>query len=192
MTQIAATDDALIRLLEGCDLPGVTVMSAPHSWDSGYIQRLLTVTPAVLVAFVGAEPYADTATSTTLALEGKWSCIAVTGWNGADQKARRLGAGAGLDLLHRAAAAIHGAILKEPNGDRLPISHVEGIEVRADSATDIANLWIGEIAVSVELPLELMPADACYGPLDDFLKIRGDIDLPDPADDIDIAVDIPQ
>ena len=80
MTQIAATDDALIRLLEGCDLPGVTVMSAPHSWDSGYIQRLLTVTPAVLVAFVGAEPYADTATSTTLALEGKWSCIAVTGW----------------------------------------------------------------------------------------------------------------
>ena len=27
MTQIAATDDALVRLLESCDFPGVTVSS---------------------------------------------------------------------------------------------------------------------------------------------------------------------
>ena len=192
MTQIAATDSALVDLLEGCDLPGVTIMSAPHEWDAGFIQRLLTVTPAVLVAFLGAEPFPDTATSTALALVGKWGVYVCTGWNGKDQAARRLGAGAGFDLMHRAAAAIHGAILKEPNGDRLPQTTVEGLQVLSDSSIDIANLWIGEIAVSVELPLELLEGDACYGPLDDFLRVRGPLVVPDPADDIEIAVDLPQ
>ena len=192
MTQIALTDSALVRLLESCDFPGVTVMSAPHEWDNGFIQRLLTVTPAVLVAFLGAEPYSDTKTSTVLDVEGKWAAYVVVGWNGQDQKARRIGAGAGFDLMHRAAAALHSAILTEPNGERLPISQVEGLQVRADSATDLSNLWIGEIAVSVDLPLELLPTDACYGPLDDFLRMRGPLVVPDPADDIDIAVDLPQ
>ena len=192
MTQIALTDDAIVRLLEGCDLPGVEILSAPHEWDTGFIQRLLTVTPAVLVAFLGAEPYDDTATSTTLAMAGKWAAYVVIGWHGQDQKARRIGAGAGFDLMHRAAAALHAAILTEPNGERLPISYVEGLQVRADSSIDLANLWIGEIAISVELPLELMPTDACFGPLDDFLRVRGPLVVPNPADDIDIAGDLPQ
>ena len=192
MTQISLTDDAIVRLLEGCDLPGVTIMSAPHEWDNGFIQRLLTVTPAVLVAFLGAEPYGDTATSTTLSMAGKWAAYVVVGWNGQDQKAQRIGAGAGFDLMHRAAAAIHGAILTEPNGERLPQSTVEGLLVRSDSAIDLSNLWIGEIAVSVELPLELLEGDACYGPLDDFLRVRGPLVVPDPADDIDLAVDLDQ
>ena len=192
MTQIALTDSAIIDLLEGCDLPEVTVMSAPHQWDAGFVQRLITVTPAVLVAFLGGEPYPDTSTSTTLDLVGKWGVYVCTGWNGKDQAARRLGAGAGFDLMHRAAAAIHGAILKEPNGNRLPQTTVEGLQVLTDSAIDVANLWIGEIAVSVELPLELVESDQCFGPLDDFLKIRGPIVVPDPAADLDIAVDLPQ
>ena len=43
-----------------------------------------------------------------------------------------------------------------------------GLAVETDSALDLANLWIGSIAITTELPLELLPTDACYGPLDDF------------------------
>ena len=59
--------------------------------------------------------------------------------------------------------------------------------METDSALDIANLWIGSIAISVELPLELDPGERCYGPLDTFLEARFTIDLPDvgkPAPDI--------
>ena len=94
--------------------------------------------------------------------------------------------------MHRAAAAIHGAILKEPNGERLPQSIVEGLQVRSDSAIDISNLWVGEIAVNVELTLELQESDACYGPLDDFLRVRGDLVVSDEAEDFEISVDLPQ
>ena len=192
MTQIALIDDALVRLLESCSFPGVTVMSAPHEWDNGFIRRLVSATPSVLIAFLGGEPYDDTTTSTVLKLAGKWGAYVVVGWNGADQKARRTGAGAGFDLMHRAAAAIHTAILTEPNGERLPQTTVEGLQVRSDSAVDISNLWVGEIAVNVELTLELQESDACYGPLDDFLRVRGPLVVPDPADNIEIAVDLPQ
>ena len=192
MTQIALIDDALVRLLESCSFPGVTVKSSPHEWDHGFIRRLVSTTPSVLIAFLGGEPYEDTATSTVLKLAGKWGAYVVVGWNGQDQQARRTGAGAGFDLMGRAAAAIHTAILTEPNGERLPQTTVEGLQVRSDSAVDISNLWIGEIAVNVELTLELQESDACYGPLDDFLKIRGPLVISEEADDIDIAVDLPQ
>ena len=203
MTQIALTDSALVRLLESCDFPGVTIQSAPHEWDAGYVQRLLTATPAVLVAFLGAEPY-DAEKSTVLDMVGKWAAYVVVGWNGKSEKERRIGAGAGFDLMHRAAAAIHGAVLTEPNGERLPQSTVEGLQVLTDSALDLANLWIGEIAVSVDLPLELQESDACYGPLDDYLKTAATIDIPgghtfDPDTDrigvdgdVTIEIDMPQ
>ena len=55
MTQIAA-DRAPVRLLESfCQFPGVSIMSAPHEWDGGFVTRLLDTTPAILVAFLGAE-----------------------------------------------------------------------------------------------------------------------------------------
>ena len=98
MTQIAATDDAIIRLLEGCAFPGVSILSCPHEWDGGYITRLLAVTPAVLVAFLGGD---DATESTSLSLAGKWGVYVCTGWNGQDQTSRRKGAGAGFDLAHR-------------------------------------------------------------------------------------------
>ena len=94
--------------------------------------------------------------------------------------------------MHRAAAALHNAVLREPNGNRLPMVKVDGLAVEADSAVDIANLWIGSISLEIEVPLPLLPADACYGPLDDFVRVRGDLDLPDPAADIGISVDLPQ
>ena len=192
MTQIAETDEALVRLLDTCGFPGVTVMSAPHEWDAGYVQRLLTDVPAILVAFLGGEPFDDTKTSTLLDVSGKWSILICTGWNGRDQKSRRLGVGAGFDLMHRAAAVLHTAILTDANGERLPIVQVEGLGVETDSALDLANLWVGSIAVAVEMPLELLPSESCYGPLDDFLKIRGPLVVPDPADDIALDTDIPQ
>ena len=80
---------------------------------------------------------------------------------------------------------------------------VEGLGVETDSALDLANLWVGSIAVSIELPLELLPQESCYGPLDDFLKVRATFDLeggkptPDIADagtegDMPARVDLPQ
>ena len=190
MTQIAATDGALIRLLEGCGFPGVDIASGPHEWDGGYVQRLLTSTPAIRVVFMGAEPYTDTDKSTTLSMAGKWAAYVIVGWNGQNEKERRIGAGAGHDLLHRTASALHSAILKDDNGDRLPIASVTGLDVLADSALDLSNLWIAAVEISVELPLDLMPE--CTGPLDDFLRIRGALVLPDPAEDIEIAVDLDQ
>ena len=190
MTQIAATDGALIRLLEGCGFPGVDIASGPHEWDGGYVQRLLTSAPAIRVVFMGATEFTDTANSTSLSMAGKWSIFIAVGWNGKDQKERRLGAGAGYDLLHRTASALHAAILTEENGDRLPIVSVTGLDVLADSALDLSNLWIGAVEITVELPLDLL--EPCIGPLDDFLKIRGPLVVPDPADDLGIAVDLPQ
>ena len=203
MTQIAATDDAIVRLLDTCGFPGVTVMSAPHEWDPGFVQRLLTDVPAILVAFLGGEPFGDTKTSTLLDVSGKWSILICTGWNGRDQAARRLGAGAGFDLMHRAAAVLHTAILTDANGNRLPQVQVEGLGVETDSALDLANLWVGSVAVSVELPLELLPSEDCYGPLDDWLKIGMTIDIgggkprPDIGDagdagDFPAQIDLPQ
>ena len=190
MTQITLIDNALVSLLESCALPSTTVLSSPHAWDQGYFQRLLTITPAVLVSWGGAEPFGDQ--STSLQLLGKWSVTVAAGWNGADQKARRLGAGSGFDLMHRVGAAIHNATLKEPNGDDLPQTRVVGMGVMTDSAVDLVNLWVGEIDVEVNLDLELLETDQCYGPLDDFLKIRGPLVLPDPADDLQLAIDLEQ
>ena len=213
MTQIAATDSALVDLLEGCDLPGVTIMSAPHEWDAGFIQRLLTVTPAVLVAFLGAEPFPDTATSTALALVGKWGVYVCTGWNGKDQAARRLGAGAGFDLMHRAAAAIHTArSSRTPNGDRLATNDKSKGLQRAETDSvgiDIANLWIGSdcrFASSCPLSCYLERVTPAMGRSTIYLKTRArrptfrachEFD-PDAGDDIgddgdvDAEIDMPQ
>ena len=190
MTQIAATDSALIRLLEGCGFPGVDISSGPHEWDGAYVQRLLTATPAIRIVFMGAEPYSDTATSTSLNMLGKWAAYVIVGWNGQNEKERRIGAGAGYDLLHRTASALHSAILTDDNGDRLPIASVTGLDVLADAALDLSNLWIAAVEISGELPLDLMPE--CTGPLDAFLRIRGPLVVPDPAADLDIAVDLDQ
>ena len=64
------------------------------------------------------------------------------------------------------------------------------MEVLSDGSADLANVYIAEIGVTIELPIEI--PEECTGPLDDFLRVRGEIELPDPADDIEIAVDLPQ
>ena len=190
MTQIAATDSALVRLLESCDFPGVQIQSAPHEWDGGFVQRLLNVTPAILIAFLGADEPVKKLTE--LNLDGRWAAYVCVGWNGVDQKARRLATGAGFDIMHRVAASLHNAVLKEENGARLPMVEVDGLAVETDAALDIANLWIGSIAIKIEIPLPLLPTDACYGPLDDFLRVRGPLVVPDPASDLALDIDLPQ
>ena len=190
MTQIYQTDSALIRLLQSCNFPGVDIASGPHEWDGGYIQRLLTSTPAIRVVFMGADEFTDSRTSTTLSMVGKWAAYVIVGWNGQNEKERRIGAGAGYDLLHRTASAIHSAILTDDNGDRLPIASVTGLDVLADSALDLSNLWIAAVEISVELPLDLVPE--CVGPLDDFLRVRGPLVISEEAKDLEISVDLPQ
>ena len=196
MTQIAATEAALVRLLESCDFPNTTIQTCPHEWDSSFVQRLLSATPALLVSFIGGdEP--DGEKHTELNLDGRWSVYVVVGWNGKDQEARRLGTAGGYDLLHRAAAALHHAVLIDQHGERLPIVGVDGIGVEADSATDLANLWIASIALTIELPLPLEESDRCFGPLDDFLTWRGGIDIeggkpkPATAEDAFTDADVP-
>ena len=175
MTQIALTEDAIIRLLESCDFPGVTIMSAPHSWDDGFVQRLLSKAPALLVAFVGADdPEGD---FTELNLDSQWHVYVVTGWNGKGQEERRRGVGAGYALLHSAGAALHKAVLTEENGDRLPLVEVKRIMVEADSQLDLANLWVASLALEIELPLPLVETDACHAVLHDWLRWRGGIDI---------------
>ena len=188
MTQIYQTDSALIRLLQSCNFPGVDVASGPHSFDGSYIQRLLSSTPAIRVVFTGAEPYSDSTTS--LSMAAKWSIIIITGWSGASEEARRIGPGAALDLLARAGGALHAAVLQDENGDRLPLVQVDSMEVLSDGSADLANVYIAEIGITIELPIEL--PENCVGPLDDFLRIRGYLVVPDPADDIEIAVDLDQ
>ena len=191
MTQISDTDSALVRTLNDCDFPGVDVASGPHEWDGAYVQKLLAAAPAIRVVFAGAEPHGDR-NSTELNMDGRWMAYIVVGWNGRGEEARRIGAGAGHDLLHRAASVIHSAPLTDGVGDRLPIPSVDGIEVLADAALDRVQLWVAAISVVVELPLPLLESESCYGPLDDFLRVRGPLELPDPAAPVDLAVDVPQ
>ena len=199
MTQIAATDSALVRLLEDCNFPGVDVDTGPHAWDGAYVQGLLTSTPAVRVVFLGAEEF--TGLSTSLSMLGKWAAYVAVGWSAANEKERRLAESGGYDLLHRCASAIHSAVLKDTDGSRLPIARVTGLDVLTNSALDLTQLWIGVVEISVELPLDLLPE--CIGPLDDFVRVRATFDIeggkptPDIADagdagDVPVRVDLSQ
>ena len=173
MTQIYQTDSALIRLLQDCNFPGVDVASGPHSFDGSYVQRMLSSLPAIRIVFLGCEKYPESTTS--LSLAGRWSIILAVGWNGASEEARRIGPGAGLDLLARAAGAFHAAVLKDEHGERLPLIQVDSIEVLSDGAQDIANLWVAEIGVTIEVPIEIPPD--CVGPLDDFIRLNYTFDI---------------
>ena len=186
MTQIYQTDSALIRLLQDCNFPAVDIASGPHSFDGAYVQRLLGSTPAIRIVFLGCEKYPESTTS--LSLAGKWSVILIVGWDGASDEARRIGPDAGLDLIARAAGALHAAVLMDEHGERLPSVQVDTIEVLSDGAQDLANLWVAEIAVTIDVPIEI--PEFCQGPLDNFLRVRGDLDLPAPAADVGIAVDL--
>lgn len=191
MSQIADTENALMRTLEGCQLPaGVSIETAPGEWSPGYIQRLLDKTPAVRLAFLGAQPFETTATA--LQMRAEWAAYCIVGWAGQDQSMRRLAVDGGYDMVARVAPILHSAPLMDAQRppQRLPLPSVTGIEVLTDAAYDTANLWIAAVLVEVELPLDI-PED-CTGPLDDFLRVRGRFDLPDPAPDLPLAVDIPR
>ena len=188
MTQIYETDSALIRLLQDCNFPGVDVATGPHSFDGSYVQRMLSSLPAIRIVFLGCDKFPEATTS--LSMAGKWSIILAVGWHGASSEARRIGPGAGLDLLARVAGALHAAVLKDEDGERLPLIQVDSIEVLSDGAQDLANLWVAEIAVTIEVPIEI--PEICQGPLDDFLRIRGPLVLSDPAPDLAIDTDLPQ
>lgn len=177
MSQIADTENALLGLLRTCQLPAdVYIASAPHSWDGSYVQRLVPKTPAVLLAFLGAQPDVEGGRSTSLILRASWGCYAVIGWNGQSQEQRRLAVDGGYDIVTRVAPIIHSAIIEDPARQRLPIPEVTAIDVLTDSSLDLANLWICEVLIEVELPLEI-PFD-CVGPLDAFLKVRATFDIP--------------
>ena len=98
-------------------------------------------------------------------------------------------AGAG-DLLARAGGALHAAVLQDENGDRLPVVQVDSMEVLSDGSADLANVYIAEIGITIDLPLDI--PEICQGPLDAFLRVRGDLVVSEAAEDVEIAVDLPQ
>ena len=200
MSQIEDTENALLALLGDCQLPAeISIDSAPNAWSGNYVRELLTSTPAVRLAFLGAEPYSEQLT--TLNLKARWGVYVVVGWSAADQSQRRLGADAGYDLVSRVAPILHRAPLKDPAGLALPFPEVNGIEVITDAPMDAAHLWVAEILIEIELPLDI--PEPCQGPLDDWLRFRATIDLPggEPlpdigdagtAGDVPLQVDLPQ
>ena len=190
MTQIAATDSALVRLLESCEFPGVSIMSAPHEWGFGIRSKADR-------GHAGNPDRLPRGRSTGFGahlIEPRWKmgrlCLHRLERLRSKGAATRRGRRVRPHAPGRGGAPQRGS----DRGKRKPAAHsdVEGLAVETDSALDIANLWIGSIAIVVELPLPLLESDACYGPLDDFLRVRGDIALPDPAADIGLAVDLPQ
>lgn len=194
MSQIRDTETALLALIQTCQLPAeISIESAPSEWSPGYIQKLVESTPAVRVAFLGAGEYPGGDTSTALSLLSRWGLYVIVGWSTANQVERRMADGAGYDLLERLAPIVHNpparAFTNEAN-EILPAPQVTGVEVLTDPSLEQANLWIAAIDVEVSLPLEI--AEDCVGPLDDFLKIRGPLVVPDPADDLQLAIDLEQ
>ena len=189
MSQIGDTEHALLDLLKSCQLPaGISIESAPNDWSGNYVTKLISSTPAVRLVFMGATPRAGDELSTSLNMVARWSCLVVTGWHGLPEEQNRLAEDGGYDLTARIAPIIHNAPLLDPANQRLPIPYVVSIENVANAALLEAGLWACEILVEIELPLDI--PEACTGPLDVFLRIRGDLDLPDPAADIPLAVDL--
>ena len=177
MTQISDTENALLALLLECKLPtGVHIGSAPSRWDAGFVRRLIPSTPAILLAFLDAQPHADPGSSTSLTLIATWGVYAVFGWRGKTQEDRRLAVDAGYDVVARIAPILHNAPIQDPQHQRLPFPYVVSIETLTDSALDIGNLWVCEVQVEVELPLDI-PVD-CVGPLDDYLRTAATFDIP--------------
>ena len=190
MSQIGETENALLRVLQTCQLPsGTSIESAPSKWDGGYIQRLISTTPALRLAFLGAVPFAEPS-STSLNLRATWGLYCIVGWNGQSEELRRTAVDGGYDLVARVAPIIHNVILEDSMRQRLPIPNVVGIETLTDSAIDVSNLWISEVLIDVELPLDI-PED-CEGPLELFLRVRGDLAMPVPAADLGISADLSQ
>ena len=115
MSQIGDTENALLGLLRNCQLPsGIHIGSAPSTWDHGYVQRLIPSTPAILLAFLGAQPHADPGSSTSLNLVASWGVYAVFGWRGKTQEDRRLAVDAGYDVVARIAPILHNAPIQDP------------------------------------------------------------------------------
>ena len=193
MSQIGDTENALLGLLRECQLPaGTYIDSVPSEWDHGFLRRLIPSTPAVLLAFLSARPHADTASSTSLNLLAQWGAYCCIGWQGQSEKDRRLAVDGGYDVVSRVAPILHNAIIEDPARQRLPIPAVVGIETLTDASLDIGNLWVAEVLVEVELPLEI-PED-CEGPLDAWLRTRATFDIPgghefDPDAGDEIGVD---
>ena len=191
MSQIGDTENAVLGLLRECQLPpGTFIGTAPSAWDGNFVARLLPKTPAVMLVFLGAKPWADTASSTSLNLRAEWGAYCCVGWKGMSQEDRRRAVDGGYDMAARVAPILHNALIFDPAHQRLPIPSVTGIETLTDGSLDIGNLWVCEVMVEVELPLDI-PED-CTGPLDDFIRIRGPLVVSDVADDIDLDTDLPQ
>ena len=191
MSQIGDTEHALLDVLKSCQLPaGISIESAPNEWTGNFVTKLVSETPALRLVFGGATPRAGSELSTSLNMTARWSCLVVTGWHGLPEDQNRLAEDGGYDLVARVAPIVHNAPLVDPVNQRLPIPYVTSIENVSNAALLEAGLWVCEIQVEVELPLDI-PED-CVGPLDDFLRVRGPISVSDSAEDIEQAIDLPQ
>ena len=186
---IEATQGAIIARLSPC-FTGVDIDSGPGLWDGSYLNRLLPTLPAIRVVFDGAgneEP-----SSTDVTLNARWLVYCITGWRGRDEKSRRLGDGAAYAMVQRCVGALHGELLKDPDGDRLSRIAVDEIENLWSASWDLASIAVYSANFTTELPIDVDPA-YCTAALDNFLTAGLRIEPTDP-DGADIVgdFDLPQ
>ena len=185
---ITKTEAALVKLAADC-LQTVDCASGPGNLDGAYITRLLGNLPAVRIVFLGGSN--PSPASTALTVDASWSALVFTGWEGGDERSRRIGVDAANAIIARLAAIYHSVLLKDETGEPISRIEVHDIENLWSSAWDLANVAVYSITLESDLILDIAPEDL-KGALDDFLRVRGPLVVPDPADDIDIAVDLPQ
>ena len=171
---IAKTEAALVALAADC-LPNVDVASGPCALDGGYIRRLLGNLPAVRVVFLGGDN--PEPSSSFLNAEASWAVLVFTGWQGGNEKSRRVGVDAAYAILSRLAPIYHNALIEDETG--APISRVEVNEIENlwSSAWDLSNVAVYSIGLESTLVLDIEDQDL-KGALDDFRSAGISFDLP--------------
>ena len=101
---IAVTEAELVKLAADC-LSTVDVQSGPGALDGGYIQRLLNNLPAARICFLGADT--PEPPSTDLTVDASWAALIFTGWQGGDERSRRIGVDAAYAIISRLAPIYH-------------------------------------------------------------------------------------
>ena len=169
MSLVAAQNAILaeVRALQAEGKPLARVRSiepGPGSWSEEYFERIVKLAPAVVVAFLRAEPRERP----QLDVDSAWAVICITPWSGQD----RASAGdASLMAAEAIAAELHQCT---------PASPALGI-IRAG---EIERIWTGSIdkkgrsvtALTLTLEVSIDPAAIDPATLNDFLAAGVDWD----------------
>ena len=185
---IAKSEAALVKLAADC-LTTVDVASGPGALDGGYITRLLANLPTVRVVFLGGDD--PQTASSFLNIDAAWAVLVFTGWQGGDERSRRIGVDAAYAILARLAPIYHNVLLKDETGEGISRVSVTGIENLWSSSWDLVNAAVFSLGLESELVLDISDQDL-KARLDDFRTAGVTFDVDDPAEDLDGTFKLPQ